>query len=63
MPGPNSAPNGDASLVSDLKVECETHGLQMSKCGDSCRLLRKRDILARSRNLNTGKTRTKRVGK
>jgi hypothetical protein len=62
MPGPNSAPNGDASLVADHKVECETHKARMSECTEACRKLRKRDVLARSGKLHTGKTQKKKLG-
>ena len=56
MAGPNSAPNGDRSLVSSEKIFCVKHGDKLEKCSDSCELLRKRDILSRSGLLRTGKT-------
>lgn len=58
MPGPNSAPNGDASLVLDMTpVWCHRHGGNLAKCKSDCVRIRKRDALARANKLRTGKTR------
>lgn len=61
MPGPNSAPNGDAALVHDVaRVHCYTHGRASAECGATCRRVRHREWLARKGTLRTGKTAAKR---
>lgn len=47
MPGPNSAPNGDKSLVDGSTIKC-------SACKD--KRFNKRDHLAKHNKLRTGKT-------
>lgn len=62
MAGPNSAPNGDASLVSGQRICCPKHGFETNKCAykDGIRkcpdLVSKRMYLAQTGKLRTGKT-------
>lgn len=62
MPGPNSAPNGDASLVSGQRICCPKHGFETAKCirgkdkGNCPSLITKRMYLAQTGKLRTGKT-------
>lgn len=55
MAGPNSAPNGNARLVS-AEVVCSVHGEKDDKCHEKCTYVRYREWLARSNRLVTGKT-------
>lgn len=55
MAGPNSAPNGDRSLVGTETV-CAAHGSRDNQCTNRCIQIRLRDYLARSNRLRTGKT-------
>lgn len=55
MAGPNSAPNGNARLVSD-EVVCSAHGENDKKCTEKCTYIRYREWLARMNRLVTGKT-------
>ena len=54
MPGPNSAPNGDRSLVTAW-VTHDEHGKKLPEP------VRKREWLAKRGRLYTGKTQKKRV--
>ena len=64
MPGPNSAPNGAAALVADMrKVYCPTHGRTLRDCTPACRPWREREVQARRGTLRTGKTAAKRLGR
>jgi hypothetical protein len=56
MPGPNSAPNGDASLTSSKKVYCVKHKDHLDQCESTCVQLTKRAMLAQQGKLFTGKT-------
>ena len=56
MPGPNSAPNGDASLTSSRKVYCVKHKDHLEQCESTCVQLTKRAMLAQQGKLFTGKT-------
>lgn len=56
MAGPCSAPNGDRSLTSGLKVFCVKHKENLAKCEKSCEQLTKREMLSRQGKLFTGKT-------
>lgn len=63
MAGPNSAPNGDASLVNGSNTECcPRHGFKTNECNyrDGIRkcpaLISKRAFLAMTGKLRTGKT-------
>lgn len=55
MAGPNSAPNGDRSLVGTETV-CTVHGSRDNQCTSRCTQIRKREFLARTNRLRTGKT-------
>ncbi len=57
MSGPNSAPNGDRSLVSSERTHCVKHAEKIENCNKFCEQIRKRDYLAKRNNLHTGKTR------
>lgn len=59
MPGPVSAPNGDARLTHNVRViVCYSHGRELVKCGDKCRRREttERSVLLQSNRLVTGKT-------
>lgn len=56
MAGPNSAPNGDASLVSSAKHWCKKHSISLFNCDSECIQLTKRQWLASKNRLRTGKT-------
>lgn len=64
MPGPNSAPNGDRSLVHGARNLCPVHGQHFNKCYDenmdkrpSCqRLVTLREYKAQRGRMVSGKT-------
>lgn len=57
MSGPNSAPNGDRSLISGDRNYCIQHADKIQNCTKDCKPLRKREWLAAKGKLFTGKTR------
>lgn len=57
MPGPNSARNGDRSLVSSDPTHCIKHAEKIQNCSKDCKQIRKREWLAAKGKLFTGKTR------
>ena len=62
MPGPCSAPNGDAALTRNRTVTlCGTH-TELRHCSDKCRhtVIQVRDNLGRQGKLSTGKTAARR---
>lgn len=63
MPGPVSAPNGDARLTHNVRVTvCNTHGRELKKCEEDCthRSVQERLRLLQSNRLTTGKTAARR---
>ena len=56
MPGPNSARNGDRSLVSSDRNFCIKHAEKIENCSKDCKPIRKREYLATKGRLFTGKT-------
>lgn len=59
MPGPCSAPNGDASLVTSTKSMCSAHGGKLEYCDHDCesRQITLREWKLRRNILFSGKTR------
>lgn len=56
MPGPNSAPNGDARLVGS-EMFCWTHKEHLDRCKpEQCKVTRYREYLHAHNRLVTGKT-------
>lgn len=60
MPGPNSAPNGNRTLVDGALNACMKHGTNTAKCGKNCKPVTLRAFLLGQNKLATGKTSVKR---
>lgn len=60
MSGPNSAPNGDRSLLSSDPFWCSKHKENLAECKNDCVQISKRARLLETNKLFTGKTAKKR---